>query len=201
GLAMGEVNLRSPFLARNLAALEAAREEEAKQRRVGLVVDEDWMAQWYGQRIPPGIIDARSLDAWYRKAPADARRALEWSRDDLLVGDQSDAARFPPVIALGDARLGVRYRFEPGAPDDGMTVAVPLHLLNAPDPARLTWLAPGFFEDKATALIRSLPKALRRNFVPAPDFARAFAQAHAEPGADDFAGALAGFLRRLTGVE
>src|SRR5690606_19159086 len=85
--------------------------------------------------------------------------------------------------------------------DDGMTVAVPLHLLNALDPARLTWLAPGFFEDKATALIRSLPKALRRNFVPAPDFARAFAQAHAEPGADDFAGALAGFLRRLTGVE
>ena len=201
GLAMGEVNLRSPFLARNLATLEAAREEEAKQRRVGLVVDEDWMAQWYGQRIPAEIIDARSLDAWYRKAPKDAQRALEWTRDDLLVGDESDAARFPPVIALGDARLAVRYRFEPGAPDDGMTVAVPLHLLNALDPARLTWLAPGFFEDKAAALIRSLPKALRRNFVPAPDFARAFAQAHTEPDADDFAGALARFLQRLTGVE
>jgi len=201
GLATGEVNLRSPFLARNLAALEAAREEEAKQRRVGLVVDEDWMAQWYGQRIPAGIIDARSLDAWYRKAPKDLQRALEWSRDDLLVGDESDAARFPPVIALGDARLDVRYRFEPGAPDDGMTVSVPLHLLNALDPARLTWLAPGFFEDKATAMIRSLPKALRRNFVPVPDFARAFAQAHPQPEADDFTGALARFLRRLTGVE
>ena len=201
GLAMGEVNLRSPFLARNVATLEQAREEEAKQRRVGLVVDEDWMADWYGQRISSDIVDARSLDAWYRKAPKDAQRALEWSRDDLLVGDESDAGRFPPVIALGDARLDVQYRFEPGAVDDGMTVAVPLHLLNALDPARLTWLAPGFFEDKAAAMIRSLPKALRRNFVPAPDFARAFAQAHAQPEADDFAGALAAFLRRLTGVE
>ena len=201
GLAMGEVNLRSPFLARNLDALEQAREEEAKQRRVGLVVDEDWMADWYGQRIPSDIVDARSLDAWYRKAPKDAQRTLEWSRDDLLVGDESDAAKFPPVIALGDARLDVQYRFEPGAVDDGMTLVVPLHLLNALDPARLTWLAPGFFEDKAAAMIRSLPKALRRNFVPAPDFARAFAQAHVQPEADGFAGALAAFLRRMTGVE
>ncbi|MGO1540837.1 MAG: ATP-dependent RNA helicase HrpA [Luteimonas sp.] len=201
GLATGEVNLRSPFLERNLATLEAAREEEAKQRRVGLVVDEDWMAQWYGQRLPEDILDARSLDAWYRKAPKDTQRALEWSREDLLVGDETDAERFPPVIALGEARLDVRYRFEPGAPDDGMTLVVPLHLLNTLDPARLTWLAPGFFDDKAAAMIRSLPKALRRNFVPAPDFARAFAQAHRQPEPDDFAGALARFLRRLTGVE
>src|SRR5690606_2413394 len=191
GLATGEVNLRSPFLARNLATLEQAREEEAKQRRVGLVVDDEWMAEWYGQRIPPEIIDARSLDAWYRKASKQTQQALEWSRDDLLVGDESEAAKFPPVIALGEARLQVQYRFEPGAVDDGMTVVVPLHLLNALDPARLTWLAPGFYEDKAAAMIRSLPKALRRNFVPAPDFARAFAQAHAGAEADDFAGALA----------
>ena len=95
-----------------------------------------------------------------------------------------DAARFPAYIALGDARLAVRYRFEPGAIDDGMTVVVPLHLLNALDAARLSWLAPGFVEDKATALIKSLPKSLRRNFVPAPDFARAFAEAHPRPEAD-----------------
>ncbi|MEZ0469360.1 DUF3418 domain-containing protein [Luteimonas salinilitoris] len=201
GLVGGEINLRSPFLARNLATLERAREEEAKQRRVGLVVDEDWMLRWYDECIPAEIVDARSLDAWVKKAPEAARHALEWSRDDLLVGDESDAVRFPPVLALGEARLAVRYRFEPGAPDDGMTVSVPLHLLNALDPARLTWLAPGFFEDKAAAMIRSLPKALRRNFVPAPDFARAFAEAHPQPEADAFAGALARFLQRLTGTE
>src|SRR5690606_36941031 len=113
GLATGEVNLRSPFLARNLATLEQAREEEAKQRRVGLVVDEEWMADWYGQRIPPEIIDARSLDAWYRKASKQTQQALEWSRDDLLVGDESEAPTFSPVIALGAARLQVQYRCEP----------------------------------------------------------------------------------------
>src|SRR5690606_6271871 len=97
----------------------------------------------------------------------------------------------------------VHYRFEPGAADDGMTVVVPLHLLNALDGPRLTWLAPGFVVEKATALLRSLPKALRRNFVPAPDVARAFADAHGEADAatDSISGALARFLKRLTGVD
>ncbi|NEK92455.1 MAG: DUF3418 domain-containing protein, partial [Xanthomonas euvesicatoria] len=79
---------------------------------------------------------------------------------------------------LGDARLPLHYRFEPGAIDDGVTLDVPLHLLNALDPARLSWLAPGFVADKASALIRSLPKAQRRNYVPAPDFGRAFYEAY-----------------------
>ncbi|MGJ4731060.1 ATP-dependent RNA helicase HrpA, partial [Luteimonas sp. SDU101] len=201
GLVAGEINLRSPFLARNLKTLEAAREEEAKQRRAGLVVDEDWMRQWYADRVVPDIVDARSLDAWYGKLPPERRRALEWTRDELLMGEGADAVRFPAFIALGDARLAVRYRFEPGAPDDGMTVSVPLHLLNALDPARLSWLAPGFVADKAAALIRGLPKALRRNFVPAPDFARAFAEAHGPAEADAFTGALARFLARMTGVQ
>ena len=166
------------FLQRNLATLAKAREEEAKQRRVGLVVDEDWMVRWYLDRLPPHVHNAHALDAWFGKLPPAEKAALEWSRGDLLVGDESDAARFPPYLALGDARLAVQYRFDPGAPDDGMTVAVPLHLLNALDPARLSWLAPGFVADKAAALIKSLPKAQRRNFVPAPDFARAFAEAN-----------------------
>src|SRR5690606_30772882 len=147
------------------------------------------------------IVDARSLDAWYARLPADGKRALQWSRDDLLVGEGADAARFPAFIALGDVRLAVRYRFEPGAPGDGMTIAVPLHLLNALDAARLSWLAPGFVADKAAALIRSLPKAQRRNFVPAPDFANAFAQAHGATEPDSLAGALARFLKRLTGAD
>ncbi|HMT38486.1 MAG TPA: DUF3418 domain-containing protein, partial [Thermomonas sp.] len=200
-LLTGEINTRSAFLARNLRTLELARQEEAKLRRVGLVVDEDWQARWYLDRLPAHVHNAQALDAWYAKLQKDEKAALEWSRDDLLVADQADAARFPAYIALGDARLAVQYRFEPGAVDDGMTVAVPLHLLNALDAARLSWLAPGFVEDKATALIRALPKALRRNFVPAPDFARAFAEAFAQPDADSIEGALAKFLKRLSGVE
>ena len=82
-----------------------------------------------------------------------------------------------------------------------MTLVVPLHLLNALDEAALSWLAPGFMQEKAAALIKSLPKALRRNFVPAPDFARAFAEAHREPDADAMPSALARFLKKLSGVD
>jgi len=201
-LVTGEINTRSAFLPRNLKVLEQAREEEAKQRRAGIVVDEDWMVRWYLDRLPPHVHNTQALDAWYAKLAPRQKAALEWSLDDLLVGDGTDADRFPPVIALGEARLAVKYRFDPGAPDDGMTVIVPLHLLNALDEVRLGWLAPGFVADKAAALIRSLPKGQRRNFVPAPDFANAFAETH--PGvaeADAFAGTLARFLRRLTGAE
>lgn len=200
-LVTGEINTRCAFLGRNLATLAKAKEEEAKQRRVGLVVDEDWQAQWYLDRLPPHVHNAQALDAWYGRLPAADKAKLEWSFDDLMVGGASDAERYPKYLALGDVRLAVRYRFEPGAPDDGMTVVVPLHLLNALDPARLSWLAPGFVLDKATALIKSLPKALRRNFVPAPDFARAFAEAFPVPDADSFEGALARFLKKLTGVD
>jgi len=200
-LLTGQINTRSPFLPRNLRMLEQAKEEEAKLRRVGLVVDEDWQARWYLDRLPPHVHNVQALDAWVAKLPKEQQAHLEWSRDDLLVVDQTDAARYPAYIALGTVRLAVQYRFDPGAVDDGMTVAVPLHLLNALDEAGLSWLAPGFVADKATALIKSLPKALRRNFVPAPDFGRAFAEAHAAPEADAIEGALARFLRRLSGVD
>jgi len=199
-LVPGEIDTRSAFLARNLATLHKAREEEAKQRRGGLVVDEDWQSRWYLDRLPPDVHNVQALDAWYSRLPDARKRGLEWSADDLLVGDETDEARFPPYLALGDARLAVRYRFEPGAIDDGMTVAVPLHLLNALDPSRLSWLAPGFVADKATALIKTLPKALRRNVVPAPDFARAFAEAWPRPDADAIEGTLARFLSKATGV-
>ena len=196
----GEIDTRSAFLARNLATLAKAKEEEAKQRRAGLVVDEDWQARWYLDRLPPQVHNAQALDAWCAKLPKETKAALEWSQDELLIGDETEAARFPPYLALGDARLALRYRFEPGAIDDGMTVSVPLHLLNALDPVRLSWLAPGFVADKAAALIKTLPKALRRNFVPAPDFARAFAEAWPQPDADSLESTLARFLAKATGV-
>ena len=200
-LVTGEINTRAAFLPRNLATLAKAHEEEAKQRRAGLVVDEEWMAQWYLDRLPAQVHNVQALDAWYNKLTPAEKAKLEWSSDDLMIGGESDAARFPPYLQLGNARLAVRYRFEPGAPDDGMTLAVPLHLLNALDPAQLSWLAPGFVADKAAALIKSLPKVLRRNFVPAPDFAKAFYEAYPTSESDDFVGTLARFLRKLGGTE
>ena len=200
GLVTGEINTRAGFVADNLKVLEQAREEEAKLRRAGIVADEGWQARWYLDRIPAEIHSAMGLDTWWKALPPEKRHALSWTLADLLPGDGSDAERFPKYLPLGDARLALHYRFEPGSAEDGVSVDVPLHLLNALDAARLSWLAPGFVADKASALIRSLPKALRRNYVPAPDFGRAFAEAFAEPSADDIRGELARFLSRATGA-
>ncbi|MEO5596944.1 MAG: ATP-dependent RNA helicase HrpA [Lysobacteraceae bacterium] len=199
-LVTGEINTRAAFVARNLDTLEKAREEEAKLRRAGIVSNEDWQARWYLDRLPPELCSAAGLDAWYAKLPADNKHALEWSLTDLLPGEGSEHDRFPAQLALGDARLALHYRFEPGCDDDGVTLDVPLHLLQALDPVRLGWLVPGLVADKATALIRGLPKTLRRNYVPAPDFARAFAEAWLQPSADAFTGELARFLGSLTGA-
>jgi ATP-dependent helicase HrpA len=201
GLVPGEIDARAAFLARNLRTLELAREEEAKLRRAGLVADEDWQARWYLDRIPAEINSAVALDKWFRELDPPAQRALEWSLAELMPGEGSEADRFPKYFALGDARLALHYRFEPGTPDDGVTLDVPLHLLNALDAARLSWLVPGLVNEKAAGLIRGLPKALRRNYVPAPDFARAFAEAWQQPSADTLAGELARFLSRSTGAS
>ena len=200
GLVTGEINTRAGFVADTLKTLAQAREEEAKLRRAGLVADEDWQARWYLDRVPSDLHSAAGLDAWWKTLPADKRRALHWSLTDLLPGEGSEEDRYPKYFPLGDARLPLHYRFEPGAADDGVTLEVPLHLLNALDPARLSWLAPGFVADKASALIRSLPKAMRRNYVPAPDFGRAFFEAFPKPTADDIRGELARFLSKATGV-
>jgi len=200
GLVPGELNARLPFLERNLATLERAREEEAKLRRAGLVADEDWQAAWYLDRLPADCTSAVALERWHRGLDAGARQALEWSLADLLPGEGSEAERFPKFLPLGGKRLRLHYRFEPGTPDDGVTLALPLHLLNALDAARLQWLVPGLLQDKVAALIRALPKALRRNFVPAPDFARAFCEAWPQPSADGLCGELARFLARATGA-
>ncbi|HMB42839.1 MAG TPA: DUF3418 domain-containing protein, partial [Luteimonas sp.] len=199
-LLTGEINTRAAFVARNLVTLKNAAEEEAKQRRAGLIADEDWQARWYLDRLPPELNSAQGLDSWYGKLPPDKKKALEWSLTDLLPGEGSELDRFPKYFPLGDVRLALHYRFEPGADDDGVTLDVPLHLLKALDPARLGWLVPGLIEEKAAALIRALPKSLRRNYVPAPDFARAFLQAYPQPESDAITGTLARFLTRTTGA-
>ncbi len=200
GLVPGEVDTRSPFLKRNLATLEKAREEEAKLRRTGLVADEDWQARWYLDRLPGDTNSVAALDSGYGKSSPEQKRALEWSLADLLPGEGSEAERFPKYFPLGDTRLALHYRFEPGHVEDGVTLDVPLHLLKALDGPCLGWLVPGLVEEKATALIRGLPKARRRNYVPAPDFARAFAEAHPKAEADSLPGTLARFLAKATGA-
>jgi ATP-dependent helicase HrpA len=200
-LVTGEINTNASFVADNLKVLEQAREEEAKLRRAGIVADEGWQARWYLDRVPSEICASATLDSWWKTLPSDKRRGLQWSLTDLLPGEGSEQDRYPKYFPLGDARLPLQYRFEPGAEDDGVTLEVPLHLLNALDPARLSWLAPGFVAEKAAELIRSLPKAMRRNYVPAPDFGRAFFEAFPNGSADDIRGELARFLSKTTGMN
>ncbi len=200
-LARCEIDCRADFVRANARVLDEARELEAQQRRKGLVKSDEDLAAFFAGKLPEDIASSAALDAWYRRAPADERAALCWSlRDVLEAGVQGDAGAFPDALEIGNQKLAFEYRFVPGDAADGVTLHVPLALLNAVPASRCEWLVPGLLADKVAALIRSLPKALRRNFVPAPEFARAFIEAEA-PRDEPLARALAAFLGRITGVD
>ncbi|OOG42761.1 ATP-dependent RNA helicase HrpA [Rhodanobacter sp. C05] len=227
-LTRGDIDSRADFVRANQRVLEEALGIEAKQRRGGLIRHEDDLVAFFEGKLPEEIASSRALDAWYRKTCPAEQAALRWSLDDVMVGGAGlDAKAFPvaleiPPLAMDgrvprapqegaakdraqDAqerpqRYRLEYRFVPGDEADGVTLHLPLAMLNALPPARCEWLVPGLLVEKVAELIRSLPKALRRNFVPAPDFARAFVGAEA-PRDEALAKALASFLKRTTGVE
>ena len=217
-LVRGDIDSRADFVRANQRVLEEALGIEAKQRREGLIRHEDDLVAFFEGKLPEDIASSRALDAWYRKARPAEQAALRWSLDDVMVGGAGlDAKAFPatleiPPLAMDgrvpraqDAqerpqRYKLEYRFVPGDEADGVTLHLPLAMLNALPPARCEWLVPGLLADKVAELIRGLPKALRRNFVPAPDFARAFAEAES-PRDESLAQALATFLKRTTGVD
>lgn len=199
-LARGDIEARADFVRANQRVLEDAQGIEAKQRREGLIRHEDELVDFFRGKFPEDIASSRALDAWYRHARPAEQAALHWSLDDVMVGGAGlDPKAFPANLVDGAQRYRLEYRFVPGDEADGVTLHLPLAMLNALPAARCEWLVPGLLADKAAELIRGLPKALRRNFVPAPDFARAFAEAEA-PRDEPLAKALAGFLKRATGV-
>ena len=199
-LADAQVSGRARFLAANAAVLEEAHELEARQRRSGLLRDSEERVQWLAERIPADIHSAAGLDAWYRKLDAPARKALEWSLADVLHEEQQPSSEaFPPSWTLAAHSLPLEYHFAPGDEADGVTLSVPLELVSALPRATLDWLVPGLVEEKVTALLRGLPRALRRNFVPVPDFARAFLET-APDTAQPLTAQLARYLQRITGV-
>jgi ATP-dependent helicase HrpA len=190
-----------------MRVLEDARGIEAKQRREGLIRHEDELVAFFAGKLPEDIASSRALDAWYARARPAEQAALRWSLDDVMAGGTGlDPKAFPASLDLAPAALGaapqrykLEYRFVPGDEADGVTLQLPLAMLNALPAARCEWLVPGLLGEKVAELIRGLPKALRRNFVPAPDFARAFVEAEA-PRDEPLARALAAFLQRTTGV-
>jgi ATP-dependent helicase HrpA len=150
---------------------ELAEVEERTRRRDILTGDEAVFA-FYDARVPDDVTDSRRFASWWKKTKAQQPELLTMSRGDLLEDDAGDASGFPDEWLQGDASFRLRYRFEPGADDDGVTVVIPVAVLPRVEDRGFDWLVPGLREDLVTALIKALPKAIRRHVVPAGDWAR-----------------------------
>ncbi|MGA7439679.1 MAG: ATP-dependent RNA helicase HrpA, partial [Luteibacter sp.] len=200
-LVRADIDSRADFVRANQRVLEQAHDIEAKQRRAGLLRADEDLAAFFEGKLPESIADTRALDAWFRKASPGEQAALRWTLADVMdAGSGLDPKAFPASVDIGQHRYRLEYRFVPGDPADGVTINVPLAFLNAVPAARGEWLVGGLLADKVAELIRGLPKPLRRNFVPAPDFARAFSEAEG-PRDESLAKVLAAFLKRTTGVD
>lgn len=170
-LARGDIDTRGSFLAHNLALIEEVRALEARERRRDLLVDENALAVLYAERVPADIADARRFEKWRRKAEARDPSILHFTLDDLMAQrpDGSVEADYPGELQLGELLLELSYSFAPGTPADGVTVRVPRALLPQLRPEPLEWLVPGMLEQKCVALLRGLPKRVRRELAPVPD--------------------------------
>ncbi len=201
-LVEGELSSRAPFLAHNARLTEDVRRLESKQRKADILVETELRHAFYEQRIPAGIYDRSRFDKWYRNELRKSPRVLFMSLDDLMEHEASDVTheRFPDTLAVDGVQLPLEYRNEPGTEDDGVTVTVPLEALNRVSGEDLAALVPGMLEDKIVALIRSLPKHIRTNLVPAPDYARRAAE-DVDSGSGSFLERLAGCLGRYAGME
>lgn len=202
GLAEDRVDSKGEFLEHNRALIAEIEDLEDKSRRRDVLVDVDRLYAFYAERIPEDISDLRSFEHWRKREERAHPRCLYLTREALMQHDAAavTADRYPEQLSVGDLRLPLQYHFEPGHPDDGVSLQVPLAALNQLRSEPLEWLVPGLVEEKVTALIRGLPKALRRNFVPAPDFARAALDA-ISPADGSLADALRRQLHRMTGVD
>ncbi|BBY81298.1 ATP-dependent RNA helicase HrpA [Mycolicibacterium pulveris] len=170
-LVEGDWQTRHHFFRDNARLREELEELEEKARRRDLLVGDDEIFAFYDARVPADVLSARHFDAWWRRQRHKTPDLLTFTRDDLLRTDDTDEQ--PDAWRAGDLALPLTYRFEPGAEDDGVTVHVPVEVLARLGGDEFAWQVPAFREELVTALIRSLPKPLRRNFVPAPDTARA----------------------------
>ena len=171
-LVEGDWQTRHHFFRDNTRLLEELTELEERARRRDLVVGDDEIFALYDARIPETAVSARHFDAWWKKQRHKTPELLTFTRDELLRSDD-DAGERPDTWRSGDVSLPLTYRFEPGAADDGVTVHVPVEVLANLGGHEFAWQVPALREELVTSLIRSLPKELRRNFVPAPDTARA----------------------------
>ncbi len=165
-----EYDSRAPFLAHNLKLLKDTEYLQQKGRRVDLLGDESQLYAFFDARVPEGISTGAAFEKWRREAEAKNPKLLWLTEKDITAGEaQLDAERFPDHLSAGPLVVQLRYRFEPGHEDDGVSALVPLHVLNQLPEEPFEWLVPGLLDEKIEALVRSLPKPLRVHFVPVPE--------------------------------
>ncbi|CAK9885013.1 MAG: hypothetical protein XXXJIFNMEKO3_01405 [Candidatus Erwinia impunctatus] len=200
-LVEGEWQTRHAFFKNNLRLREEVEELEHKSRRRDILVDDDTLFAFYDQRLPAGIVSARHFDHWWKQTSRQDPEKLNFAKE-MLINQQADGVSqldYPDHWHQNGISLPLTYQFEPGNAADGVTVHIPLPLLNQVEERGFEWLIPGLRRELIVALIKSLPKPLRRHFVPAPNYADAFLQRVTSAEAP-LLDALEREFRRMSGV-
>ncbi|MCP9958311.1 MULTISPECIES: ATP-dependent RNA helicase HrpA [Streptomyces] len=200
-LVEGDWRTHHKFFADNRRLLTEVEELEHRARRRDILVDDETLFDFYDRRIPAHVVSGAHFDSWWKHKRRDEPELLDFERE-MLINEKAGAvtkADYPDTWRQGRLAFRVTYQFEPGADADGVTVHVPLQVLNQVTGEGFDWQIPGLREEVVTELIRSLPKPIRRNYVPAPNFAKRFLAA-AAPGAEPLTSVLARELKRMVGV-
>ncbi len=178
GLVSEGIDARLPFLVHNRKLIAEIEKLEQKIRRPDLLVDDQFLFEWYDTRLPEEAVSLQALEQWLKRSSPDAVQGLMLSREQLLRREDTGVAgdAFPRRLGMRGASFELDYRFDPGSEDDGVTMSVPVVLLNQVDSVRCEWLVPGMLRDKVQALVKSLPPRVRRAAVPIPDYAQAFVE-------------------------
>ncbi|PKI17523.1 ATP-dependent RNA helicase HrpA [Colwellia sp. 12G3] len=201
-LVNGDCVIKEKFLSKNQQLVESIEELEQKARRRDFLIDEQHLVDFYSGKLPDTIVCQRSFLAWWKKAKQENASLLDFTKAFLLNEsvDELSATDYPDFWQQDRITLPLTYHFSPGDIDDGISVIIPIALLNQVQDMGFDWLIPALRDDLAIALIKALPKTLRRNFVPAPNYAQACVAAMpAEQGS--LQQALAKQLLRMTGVR
>ena len=176
---------RAPFFAHNHTLRVEVAELEHKARRQDVLVDDEAIYAFYAERIPEGICTTVAFDRWRRAAEAEEPKRLFMTREALMrhAAQGVTEEQYPEALDMAGARLPLKYRFAPGHALDGLTLTVPLALLNQLDAARLSWLVPGMVREKVGWYLKALPKAWRNRLTPLPEVVTAFLEDEPPAGA------------------
>ncbi len=169
-----EFSCQAEFFKHNRALIEAVEYLQHKRRRPDLMVSDEQLFEWFDARLPQTIWDGHTLDQWLAKSSHEQTEALKLSINDVLKTEQSEHINrlYPDQFKCGEHSVQLQYLLEPGHQLDGVSAVIPLHQLSQLNPLQFQWLVPGLLYDKLCGLIRTLPKALRKQFVPVTDCAR-----------------------------